>query len=177
MRGPMARISKMLTAAEVTRLFPTLATPQIGASDHAGSDMRAEPLGPPCPHWRVRRPRRACDHPKIAPYVQLGHLLRGVLQGVITETGRIKSSQSGSGGRCLVGAVSTQPTVFRCRPNVSVAENVQRQSPCPKSYAGAGFDGAGRISSREDGGLPCPPGLRPSCSSGRMRPARCLRTY
>ena len=146
--------SKMLTAAEVTRLFPTLAPPQIGALI-TPSDMRAEPwvAVPALAGIAAREGVQIIENCAVRAL----DIAAGRIAGVITEQGRIKSSQVVLAGGAWSALFLRNHGISM--PQLSVRENVAATEPLPEVYAGAVSDGRVAFRRREDGGYTlAPPG-------------------
>ncbi|WP_340243945.1 NAD(P)/FAD-dependent oxidoreductase [Sulfitobacter pontiacus] len=146
--------SRMMTAAEVSAMFPGLATPQIGALI-TPSDMRAEPwvAVPALAGIAAREGVQIIENCAV----RCLDIAAGRVAGVITEHGRIASSQVVLAGGAWSALFLRNHGISM--PQLSVRENVAATESLPEIYAGAVSDGRVAFRRREDGGYTlAPPG-------------------
>ena len=146
--------SRMMTAAEVSAMFPGLATPQIGALI-TPSDMRAEPwvAVPALAGIAAREGVQIIENCAV----RCLDIAAGRVAGVITEQGRIASSQVVLAGGAWSALFLRNHGISM--PQLSVRENVAATESLPEIYAGAVSDGRVAFRRREDGGYTlAPPG-------------------
>ena len=150
--------SRMMTAAEVSAMFPGLATPQIGALI-TPSDMRAEPwvAVPALSGIAAREGVQIIENCAV----RCLDIAAGRVAGVITEQGRIASSQVVLAGGAWSALFLRNHGISM--PQLAVRENVAATESLPEIYAGAVSDGRVAFRRREDGGYtlapPCAPEL------------------
>ncbi|HJO50409.1 MAG TPA: FAD-binding oxidoreductase, partial [Sulfitobacter pontiacus] len=139
--------SRMMTAAEVSAMFPGLATPQIGALI-TPSDMRAEPwvAVPALAGIAAREGVQIIENCAV----RCLDIAAGRVAGVITEQGRIASSQVVLAGGAWSALFLRNHGISI--PQLSVRENVAATERLPEIYAGAVSDGRVAFRRREDGG-------------------------
>ncbi|MFD2738566.1 NAD(P)/FAD-dependent oxidoreductase [Sulfitobacter aestuarii] len=146
--------SRILSSGEVTRMFPALRQPCVGAL-HTASDMRAEP-------WRAvpaLAALAASEGVRIVENcaVRALDIAGGRVVGVITEAGRIAAPEVVlAGGVWSALFLRNQGVAL---PQLSVRENVAATGPLPDIHAGAVATARVAFRRRADGGYTlAPPG-------------------
>ncbi|WP_439149640.1 NAD(P)/FAD-dependent oxidoreductase [Sulfitobacter sp.] len=146
--------SKMLSSAQVSAMFPGMATRPVGALI-TQTDLRAEP-------W-VAVPALAAIAAREGVQIVENCAVRsldiaaGRVAGVVTETGRIAAPEVVLAGGAWSSLFLRNHGVTM--PQLSVRENVAATEPLPEVYAGAAADRKVAFRRRADGGYTlAPPG-------------------